>query len=85
MPPRLIFVDSSPDSNAYFFMMALSSSGEKLSLLDAPQDLAQQLSSSLRAAFPQKIITDRAEEDGQYMIHIKRGGNGRKWTPRFLS
>lgn len=78
MPPRLIFLNASTDPEAYFFLMSLSSSGEKLSLLDAPPDLAQQLSTSLRGAFPRKIIADRAEEDGQHIIQIKRGGPGGK-------
>ena len=78
MPPRLIFLDAASDENPYFFLMSLSSSGERLSFLDAPVDLVQQLSAGLRGIYPRKIITDRAGEDGQHVIQIKRGGAGRE-------
>ncbi|THH01797.1 hypothetical protein EW026_g965 [Hermanssonia centrifuga] len=72
-PARLVFVNSPPDPSAIFFSVAISQSGDKFSLLDAPMEIAQTLGNNLRSAFPHKIASDRAKEDGIYVIELKRG------------
>lgn len=71
-----MFVNSPPDPSAIFFSVAISQSGDKFSLLDAPMEIAQTLGNNLRSAFPHKIASDRAKEDGIYVIELKRGVSG---------
>ncbi|KAI0639437.1 hypothetical protein C8Q77DRAFT_1213997 [Trametes polyzona] len=76
MPPSMIFVDSTPDYEAKIFVLMLSKRGDRLTVLDGPPELTQQLGIELRAAFPRKITTDRATEDGLHIFDIKKGGYG---------
>ncbi|EMD42093.1 hypothetical protein CERSUDRAFT_90692 [Gelatoporia subvermispora B] len=73
-PPRLIFTQSEPDLTAEFFTVTFSKSGHKLSILDAPIEVTQDLGASLRKAFPRRITSDRANEEGVHVIEVKRGG-----------
>ncbi|KAI0788430.1 hypothetical protein C8Q75DRAFT_231803 [Abortiporus biennis] len=72
-PARLVFGGSEQAPSAHFFSVALSQSGDKISILDAPPMLAQDLATSLRNIFPWKVASDRATEDGVYVIELKKG------------
>ncbi|OCH96114.1 hypothetical protein OBBRIDRAFT_787563 [Obba rivulosa] len=74
-PPRLVFSQSEPDLAADFFTVTFNKSGYKLSILDAPIEVTQDLGASLRKAFPRRITTDRAMEEGVYVIEVKKGGS----------
>ncbi|TBU35285.1 hypothetical protein BD309DRAFT_902626 [Dichomitus squalens] len=75
-PPQLIFVDSTPDHEPSIFLMMLSRAGDRLTLLEAPYSLSEQLGMELRATFPKKITADRATEDGRHVFEVKRSGYG---------
>ncbi|OBZ79188.1 hypothetical protein A0H81_01099 [Grifola frondosa] len=75
-PPQLIFAASPPDYEAQIFLVTFSHSGGKLSILDAPAELTQELGIGLRQAFPRKIATDRATEDGLHVFELKKGYGG---------
>lgn len=79
----MIFVDSTPDFEATVFLIMFSKRGDRLTILDAPAELTQQLGMELRATFPRKITTDRATEDGLHVFEVRKGGYGCKHT--FLS
>ena len=72
-PARLIFEHVGPDPMADFFSVLLSSSGDKLSLWGVPEPIAHGLGDSLRAQFPHRISSDRAREDGVFVIETKKG------------
>ncbi|KAI0936385.1 hypothetical protein AcV5_004538 [Taiwanofungus camphoratus] len=73
-PPQLVFVESDPDQEAQIFLTSFSRSVNRLSLLDAPPDVAQQLAAGLRSVFPRKISSFGANEDGVHVIEMKREG-----------
>ncbi|KAI0651888.1 hypothetical protein C8Q79DRAFT_1005141 [Trametes meyenii] len=75
-PPSMIFTDSTPDYEAQVFLIMLSKRGDRLTVLDGPPEMTQQLGIELRATFPRKITTDRATEDGLHIFEIKRGEYG---------
>ncbi|KAI0778221.1 hypothetical protein BD413DRAFT_601021 [Trametes elegans] len=75
-PPSMIFVDSTPDFEAQVFMIMFSKAGDRLTVLDGPPELTQQLGMELRATFPRKITTDRASEDGLHIFEVKKGSYG---------
>ncbi|KZT02688.1 uncharacterized protein LAESUDRAFT_729931 [Laetiporus sulphureus 93-53] len=71
-PPRLLFVESSTDYDVRIFSTMFNASQMRLSLLDAPTDVASQLAQSLRAVFPRRISSYSADEDGVHIIEIKK-------------
>ncbi|KAI0363906.1 hypothetical protein BV20DRAFT_1125960 [Pilatotrama ljubarskyi] len=75
-PPSMIFVDSTPDYEAQVFLIMFSKRGDRLTILDGPPELTQQLGIDLRATFPRKITTDRATEDGLHIFEVKKGSYG---------
>ncbi|EIW64641.1 uncharacterized protein TRAVEDRAFT_139680 [Trametes versicolor FP-101664 SS1] len=75
-PPSMIFVDSTPDFEAIVFLIMFNKRGDRLTILDAPAELTQQLGMELRATFPRKITTDRATEDGLHVFEVRKGGYG---------
>jgi len=72
-PARLIFGDSEPSPMAHFFSVSFSQSGEKISILDAPPMLSQNLSTNLCDIFPRRIASDRTTEDGLFRIELRKG------------
>lgn len=76
----MIFVDSTPDFEAIVFLIMFNKRGDRLTILDAPAELTQQLGMELRATFPRKITTDRATEDGLHVFEVRKGGYGCKRT-----
>lgn len=56
--------------------MMITKSGDRLTILDGPPQLTQELGIGLRANFPRKITTDRATEDGLHVYEVRRGGHG---------
>ncbi|KAI0735135.1 hypothetical protein C8Q76DRAFT_272072 [Earliella scabrosa] len=74
--PQLIFAECDPDVETYVFSMMLSKSGDRLTILDGPPDLTQELGIGLRANFPRKITTDRATEDGLHIYEVRKGTYG---------
>lgn len=56
--------------------MTLSKSGDRLTILDAPPQLTEQLGIALRANFPRKITTDRATDDGLHVFEVRKGSYG---------
>lgn len=76
----MIFVDSTPDFEAIVFLIMFNKRGDRLTILDAPAELTQQLGMELRATFPRKITTDRATEDGLHVFEVRKGGYGCKHT-----
>ncbi|KAI0825101.1 hypothetical protein BC628DRAFT_1321021 [Trametes gibbosa] len=75
-PPSMIFVDSTPDYEAKVFVIMFSKRGDRLTILDGPPEVTQQLGMDLRSTFPRKITTDRATEDGLHIFEVKKGGYG---------
>ncbi|KAI8995661.1 hypothetical protein BD414DRAFT_480184 [Trametes punicea] len=75
-PPSMVFVDSTPDYEAQVFIIMLSKRGDRLTILDAPIELTQQLGIELRRVFPRRITTDRATEDGLHIFEVKKGSYG---------
>ncbi|KAI0076088.1 hypothetical protein K474DRAFT_1663486 [Panus rudis PR-1116 ss-1] len=75
-PCRLVFAEGPPDGMAYIMSVCFSHSGDKISVLDAPEELAQNLGRNLRVVFPHKVSSDRFEEDGVYIVQMKRGITG---------
>ena len=57
-------------------MIMISKSGDRLSVLNGPLDLTQELGIGLRAAFPRRITTDRATEDGLHIFEVKKATYG---------
>ncbi|KAJ3551675.1 hypothetical protein NM688_g4564 [Phlebia brevispora] len=72
-PSRLVFLYTAPDPMVDFFSVLISQSGEKLSILGIEPQAAHSLGDSLRAMFPHKIASDRAREDGIYVIELRKG------------
>jgi len=73
-PARLIFVDSVPDKDAYFFLGTFSRTGDKLTLLDAPAEMVYDLSEGLRGIFPRRVISHGTNEEGIHVIEFKAAG-----------
>ena len=67
-----------------FFVIMISKSGDRLSVLDGPPDLTQELGMNLRASFPRRITTDRATEDGLHIFEVKKGSYGGEFTTPVL-
>ncbi|CAL1695752.1 unnamed protein product [Somion occarium] len=87
-PCRLLFhmVERSPsEANPYFFSTCFSKSGDKISIVDAPPALVQQLGRNLRSVFPNKVASDRFEEDNVYIIQMKRSMVGSEVDKTLLS
>ncbi|PCH33666.1 hypothetical protein WOLCODRAFT_93934 [Wolfiporia cocos MD-104 SS10] len=70
----MVFVESGPDPDALIFMTTFIPSRLRLSLLDAPPEIAPQLANSLKAAFPRRVQFFGANEDGVYVIEVKKVG-----------
>lgn len=58
------------------FSVSVSQSGSKYSFLDAPPHLVHNLSASLRNMFPRRIASDHANEDGVFIIEIRKSSTG---------
>ena len=69
-------MDSTPDHEPSLFLMMLSRAGDRLTFLDAPYELSQQLGIELRGTFPKKITADRATEDGRHVFEVKKSNYG---------
>jgi hypothetical protein len=57
----------------HFFTISVSTSGSKLSILDAPPPIIDNLGHQLRAYFHRLIEVDRTTSDGETRIQIGRG------------
>ncbi|KAL6309942.1 hypothetical protein BKA93DRAFT_722088 [Sparassis latifolia] len=77
--PHFVFVHS-PVETAHFFMITFSRSSEKVTLIDVPHELAQQLAAGLRSMYPRRISSYGATEDGIHIIEVKKAGFGSKST-----
>ncbi|KAJ8489793.1 hypothetical protein ONZ51_g2722 [Trametes cubensis] len=75
-PPSMVFVDTTPDYEALVFLIMLSKRGDRLTIIDGPPELTQQLGIELRRNFPRRITTDRATEDGLHIFEVKKGSYG---------
>ncbi|KAI0335236.1 hypothetical protein GY45DRAFT_1240736 [Cubamyces sp. BRFM 1775] len=75
-PPSMVFVDTTPDYEALVFLIMLSKRGDRLTIIDGPLELTQQLGIELRRNFPRRITTDRATEDGLHIFEVKKGSYG---------
>ena len=76
----MVFVDTTPDYEALVFLIMLSKRGDRLTIIDGPPELTQQLGIELRRNFPRRITTDRATEDGLHIFEVKKGSYGSKYT-----
>ncbi|KAH9950361.1 hypothetical protein B0H21DRAFT_531893 [Amylocystis lapponica] len=75
-PARLIFAVSpaEPPPDPLIFLTTFSRSADKLTLVDAPQDIVQQLGASLRNVFPRRVASYGANLDGIHVIELKSAG-----------
>ncbi|KAI0692765.1 hypothetical protein BC835DRAFT_1355983 [Cytidiella melzeri] len=74
-PAKLIFSRGAPEQLPLFFTISVSTSGSKLSILDAPAPVIDSLGHQLRSYFPRLIDVNRTTADGETRIQIGRGNN----------
>ncbi|KAI0094871.1 hypothetical protein BDY19DRAFT_915025 [Irpex rosettiformis] len=74
-PAKLIFARSAPEQVPYFFTISVSTSGSKLSILDAPPLVIDNLGRELNAYFQRLIEVNRTTADGETRIQIGRGNS----------
>jgi len=72
---RLVFTQTMPEIT-YYFIVSVSPSGDKISIVDGPQELLSLLDARIRSIFPRKIASSRYTEDGVYKIELKRSFGG---------
>jgi len=68
--------DWEPDRQSHFFATSVSRGGRRLTLIDPPTHVGESLGASLRNSLPRRIATDRANEDGIYVVELRSGGFG---------
>ncbi|KAG2023511.1 hypothetical protein CC2G_001157 [Coprinopsis cinerea AmutBmut pab1-1] len=77
--PRLIFQVENPDLSSQFFLAYFSSSGRRLTIINAPSNVELGLNAQLKAALPRKIDTQPVMHPGSTdnirYYEIKRGVN----------
>ncbi|TFK30428.1 hypothetical protein FA15DRAFT_8331 [Coprinopsis marcescibilis] len=75
--PRLIFQVQTPDPHSQFFLAYFSSSGRRLTIVNAPSHVDLSLPVQLKSALPRKISTELTTVgvDNLRIIEIKRGIN----------
>jgi len=69
-------VVAAPEQGVDFFLAHFSSSGDRLSLINAPPLVVGSLGANLRAALPRKVAADRVSEDDVLVIELKKSGYG---------
>ncbi|KAH8100699.1 hypothetical protein BXZ70DRAFT_938363 [Cristinia sonorae] len=73
---RLVFLQKQRDAMAAHFAVSVATSGDKMTIIDAPEALHSTLEQALRKTFPRKIASGRFTEDQVYKIELKRSFGG---------
>ncbi|KDQ63561.1 hypothetical protein JAAARDRAFT_119354 [Jaapia argillacea MUCL 33604] len=82
--PQLAFFDTEQEITSHYFSIALSHSGYKVTIYDAPESIKESIAVAIRGAFHRHLASDTTTDE-QCVIRLSKSAGGQKLNKNKLA